>query len=373
MKNIFNLLFKLPPQKLYLLALCVSSVIALWSYSVGAGIFAVQAVFEFPEGDHTAPRDIPLGYVQHLNFGPWHIIFCPFLFSLAGLLAVVTDRFAPGAIRDRCSFLALGERPVVAWVALVLLVLFVGKNLLVEITVYKDQSLGWVRADRIAEISRGKDPRLAGFSWVVDDHGILRKPTSVLVKSVTPSDLRVRSRMELVALIAVAKAWVGVWEALVVYLALLASWAGTTVLGTIAAETAPGVTDGAFGVRWARTPMLHLLIISCIVNISHIMRAIANINKATYGTLDQVISLITLAPGLVAFYLWLGVINRVHLAGGEADAIATKPLTLWFGVWSSTIVFVAFLVSGYFDPTSQKQVVQVVNQINPTTVSGPAK
>src|SRR5262249_50870403 len=127
MKNLFNLLFRIPPHQLYILSLCVSSSIAIWSYSIGAGIFAVQAVFEFADGDHTGLRDIPLGSLQQLNFGPWHLLFCPFLFALAGLLAVVTDRFSPEAIRDRCSFFALGDRRIFAWVALVLLVFFIGK------------------------------------------------------------------------------------------------------------------------------------------------------------------------------------------------------------------------------------------------------
>ena len=55
----------------------------------------------------------------------------------------------------------------------------------------------------------------------------------------------------------------------------------------------------------------------------------------------------------------------IHLSGREVGPLASSALKAWFGIWSSTLLFVLFLVTGYIDSASQKQVVAVIQKISP--------
>ena len=90
--NLFNRVLRLPPSQLYLGSLGVAVVLALASLAVGAGWISADISFEFSGGKATKPRDIPLGYVQQLNFGLWNFLFCPVLLAAAGMAASVRAR-----------------------------------------------------------------------------------------------------------------------------------------------------------------------------------------------------------------------------------------------------------------------------------------
>ena len=142
--NLFNRVLRLPPSQLYLGSLGVAVVLALASLAVGAGWISADISFEFSGGKTTKPRDIPLGYVQQLNFGPWNFLFCPVLLAAAGMAATLTDRLAPEGLKHS-SFFRLGERPSLVVLSAVLLVASLAKNLLVELTTYQTRGLGWVQ------------------------------------------------------------------------------------------------------------------------------------------------------------------------------------------------------------------------------------
>ena len=83
---------------------------------LGLGWFFVEIRFIFDDGTRSAlmmvldrPRTIGLGYIQQLNYGPWHFFpfLCPAVYFLAALTARTTDRLSPVKLRPQCSVLSL--------------------------------------------------------------------------------------------------------------------------------------------------------------------------------------------------------------------------------------------------------------------------
>lgn len=365
--NLFNRVLRLPPSQLYLGSLGVAVVLALASLAVGAGWISADISFEFSGGKATKPRDIPLGYVQQLNFGLWNFLFCPVLLAAAGMAATLTDRLAPEGLKHN-SFFRLGERPSLVVLSAVLLVASLAKNLLVELTTYQTRGLGWVQARSLLKVGlSGKSERITSnsFSCMVDDEGELHHPVAAKVLRVQPDHARIPTRWEMVLLIIAVKTWVGLWEGLVVYLGVLTLVSGIGLLNSLDPEDLRASKDEDFGLAWVRMPTLYLLVVATLINIFHVMRFIANINKASYGVWDQFASLVTLAPGIVLLGLGARLLCSIHLGGREVGPLAAPALKMWFGIWSSTLLFVLFLVTGYIDSASQKQVVAVIQRISP--------
>ena len=366
--NLFDGVLRLPPSRLYLVSLAVAVVLALASLGVGAGWISADVAFEFAEGKTAKTRDIPLGYLQQLNFGPWNLLFCPVLLAAAGMTATLTDQLAPEELKQRCSFFCLGRKPSVVMLSAALLVAFLAQSLLVELTTYQSRGLGWVQVRSLLEAGKsGKPARITSnsFSFVADDDGELRRPIAATVLRVQPDRARTPTQWEMRLLIIAVKTWVGFWEGLVVYLGFLALLSGIGLVRSLDPESLRASSDETFGLGWVRLPTLYMLVVATLINIFHAMRFVANINKASYGVSDQFASLVTLAPGIVLLGFGTRVLCSIHLSGREVGPLASSALKAWFGIWSSTLLFVLFLVTGYIDSASQKQVVAVIQKISP--------
>src|SRR4051812_1465831 len=75
------------PGWLLLSVWAVGVLIVAWSYLLGLGWFDVEFRFEFENRNRSEPRIAGIGYIQQLNYGPWHFLpfLCPAIYLLAAL------------------------------------------------------------------------------------------------------------------------------------------------------------------------------------------------------------------------------------------------------------------------------------------------
>jgi hypothetical protein len=357
------------PWPAFLLALAVGVGLAVWSSVIGVGFFWVKIKIFHTGG--VEDRQLNLGFLDQVNYGVWYVfpVFCPFLFMFiswayksTGILTVRTSRFIMPFDKFKGSW-------HVAAVGLVILLTFVGKNVYVELEDYKSLGLGWVQGGVLQEYRTeiaasgpidltAKGKKFDQFLITTKKEFIARDNIQrVILEDVDPG-LNIKSYWGMVAFIVAAKIWVGLWEALVVYTAVLTFLWGTYALAHIKAEDVVSQDRKRYELAWFYRPALYLILVGVWVHLFCIFRFCGNAIKGSYGKWDQYWSMLTLSPAVIVIVLGCFILSKIHMFPNlEGQTYLSKGIGIVLGVWTATFIYISYLLLGYIDPQSQEVLV----------------
>lgn len=335
-----------------LVAFVVGLVFWFSSDWVGCGTFKTHVELVMNNGEiHT--RAIKLGYTQQLNYGPWYVGICPFLFWLAGLLATQTRRLE--SCSDSCA--SDCQRKAMLRDRLALIAIF---GTFTSAAVYtewndfnsdKQLGLGWVQAEFFQECAarlRAGEQKIDISNrrfdlFQIEDGPELKRVRAkqVSITNVSREGLTIRSHAAMVVFVIFAKAWAGFWEALAVYVSFV------LLMRAYKHVSSPISTHGLreFFDQW-RSILRCLLGISLLGGLFNYMRFVANVLKGSFALSDwdKLLSLVALFPGMVAVFLTAKLLARKD--GFFPGRITLFLFLCWLGVW----IIVIRTLLGYLDP-----------------------
>ena len=367
--NLLHKIASIDPWPAFVFAFVVGIGLAVWSSLIDVDFFWVKLKILHTGG--VEDRRLNLGFLDQVNYGVWYVfpIFCPFLFMFiswayksTGVLTTRTSRFV-------LPFDKLKESWHVAAVGLVILLTFVGKNVYVELEDYQKLGLGWVQAATL----EGYRTRIAATGPIdltaegkkFDQFLITKKKEfiardaiqKVILEEVDP-ELHVKSFWGLIAFIVVAKIWVGLWEALVVYTAVLTFLWGTHALAYIKAEHVISQDKKRYELAWFYRPTLYLILAGAWIHLFCIFRFCGNAIKGSYGKWDQYWSILTLSPAVVVIVIGCFILSKIHMFPAlEGQTYLSKGIGIVLGVWLATFLYISYLLLGYINPQSQEVLV----------------
>lgn len=372
--NILGAMLQTNPLKLFLFAWLVGVLITIWSYYVGTGYFSVHAKIIFDDATLNEAKEISLGFIPQLNYGPWYFLpfLCPAVFLLSALTARATERFTPLHLKEKCSFIRLLENPLIACCGVVILLGFVGKNIYIEYENHNTLGLGWVQALSLKEVAQGvKDTngayklenKIFKYSKKNAD-GKVVMAKGVVIAEVKPENPGARNYAEMVVFIIAAKTWVGLWESLTVYLALLTLFWGFNIYRNLTDEAILEAKDGRYGFKFVDRPASYILIIGILINLFCILRYTANVYKGSYGQWDQYWSLITVSPAVALIVVGLLIVYRIHECEDcPNQTLCSKPIWILLGVWATLFIYFAYLFVGYVDTSTQELIAWLLSRL----------
>lgn len=362
--NILHVTTTIGPMGFYFIGLLMGVVLLAGSLMVGMASFVVEIEIETMANEKFL-RPLDLGYLSQMNYGIWYLIFCPFLLALVALAYDAMRKAQQSYPSMLPSFERLGKTRWIAAVGIVVFAFFVLKNIIVEWGDYKNLSLGWVQAkplqDYRDEIARTNVPidlvarkkRFDKFLIPREERFIQKDEIrSIKILSID-RNLHVKSFWSMIFFILVTKFWVGLWEAIVIYFAILAlTW------GLIGARhlDLPALKDtsGAFyHLSWIRRPAFYIFLVGLFINLFCIFRYTSNAAKGSYGKWDQYWSLLVFSPALFlipAFHILATIYNSSE---NEDQAYLSKRGVMAGSVWMISFAYVIYLVLGYINPRQQ--------------------
>jgi hypothetical protein len=361
--NPYRWVLLVDPIRAYLLGLVTGILLAAASWLLSAAKFAVA--LRIYSGGLDLPRKVilDLGYVTQLNYGPWYILGCPLVLYFASLTAYFTRRLGPPQFRRVSSIPALATAPHVSLLGIALFAAFAWKNVYAELRDYRTLALGWVQAEQAAAWStqllatqKPVDITQSRFTYLdlpppdSKSPALHIHPGRILVDSVIPGTHSVKSHPVFLGFVGVAKLWVGYWEGLAVYIALLALFWGVALLPELRRDTILALRE-AEAALWAERPFCTLLYLGVLINLFWIARFLANAAKGTFGSIDQWISLTTLAPGMVTASIIALVFHRTYRVAPDLvrSPISKRGYTA-LGFWALSFVTLVSLLLNYSDP-----------------------
>jgi len=361
--NLLHALAGLEPWKALVLAFGVGLGLAFWSSVVGVNFFWVRIQIEHLGG--TEEQKLHLGYLDQVNYGLWYLIFCPFLFMFISTAYASTALVTVRSSKFIVSFDKLRHDGRLALFGLMLLILFVGKNVWVERQDYKSLGLGWVQAPTLEQyrnqiLETGpEDLTAAGKKF--DQFLVTKKQEylprenirRVLLVEVDPQ-LQIRNFWAMIAFVIVTKIWVGLWEALVLYVSGLTLVWGSYALAKLEPQLAISTDKKQYGVGWFFVPAFYLMSISILVQLFCIFRFCGNAIKGSYGKWDQYWSLLTLSPALVVIAVGSLILTKIHTFPQLPDQnYFPRNMKVIASLWLSSFVYISYLLLGYVHPQDQ--------------------
>lgn len=368
--NLLHRIAGLEPWKSFVFAFVVGSGLAIWSSLVDIDFFWVRIKIFHLGG--VEDRPLNLGFLDQVNYGVWYVfpVFCPFLFMFISWAYKSTNILTTRTSRFILPFDKLKQSWHVAALGLVILLTFVGKNVYVEIEDYKKLGLGWVQASTLQEyrtiIADSKQPiDLTAAGKKFDQFLLTRKKefiTKEAVQRVTLEEvdpnLNIKGFWNMVAFIVAAKIWVGLWEALVVYTAVLTLLWGAGALARIKAEHVITQDKKRYELTWFYRPALYLILVGVWVHLFCIFRFCGNAIKGSYGKWDQYWSILTLSPAVIVIVIGCLVLSKVHMFPHlEGQTYLSKGIGMALGIWVATFIYISYLLLGYIHPQSQEVLV----------------
>jgi len=350
-----------------LVATLVGVVLAVSSYIIGVASFSVDITLVRTSG---ADRlSLNLGYLEQWNYGLWYLLpfLCPLLFAFGSLASMSTsaEHSAHDTWHRVYSLQKLGRSPTLFVVGWLLLLAAIGKNVLSEIPAYRSLGLGWVQAESLqryrSEIGEGKPFDLLAAGKRFDQFFIPKTKTwiphselrQVLLTRVDPA-LHVRSHGGFLAFIVAVKTWVGVWEALAVYTAILILVWGFRIFETLRPELISRANDNGYDISWLWGLANYALLMGLLANIFALLRLSANAIKGSYGYWDKYWSLATTAPGFSTAVVGGLLLSRIHMfPAASAQVYFTRPGRFIVVFWLLSAAILLNQVLGYASPQQQ--------------------
>jgi len=366
--NILHLSTRIGPLKFYLIGLIAGVGLLVGSMMVGVASFSVELEIETVQNERIQ-RTLDLGYLSQMNYGVWYLIFCPILLAVIAFAYDALKRAQQSYPSMLPSLERLGNMWLIAILGIAVLWFFVFKNIIVEWDDYKNLSLGWVQAkplqDYRDEMDRTKLPidliakgkKFDRFLLPGQERFIQREDIrSINILKIDPR-LKVASLSSVLAFVVMTKLWVGLWEAIVIYFAIL-----TLVWGLIGARNldlaALKDSTGAFyHLSWVTRPAFYIFIVGLLVNLFCIFRYISNAVKGSYGKWDQYLSFLVFSPALFLIPTSVILSTIFNASDNEEQVYLSKRVLVVAALWFTSFAYVIYLVIGYINPRHQTIIV----------------
>ena len=362
--NVLHLSTMINPLRFYLLAFGMGVGLLIFSIAIGVASFKVDLNIETINNDHI-PRVLDLGYLSQANYGFWYLALCPILLAI---IAHAYDAMRKAHRIYPTMLPSLEQLSKTWWIALLgifILCFFVFKNIYVEWGDYKNLGLGWVQAktlqDYRSEIENTKLPidltakgkKFDRFLIPKEERFIQKEEIhSVKLTKIDPQ-LNVKGLCGLIAFIIITKLWVGLWEAIVIYFAILTFTWGIKGGQNIDLPALKDTTGAFYHLSWIRRPALYIFLVGLLVNAFCILRYIGNAVKGSYGKWDQYWSFLTFSPALFLIPLFNILSIVFNTTDNEKQIYFSKWIIAVAGLWAISFCYVIYLLVGYINPQQQ--------------------
>jgi len=362
--NILHYSTSISPLRFYLLALGIGIILLAFSISVGMAFFHIQLEIELTNGEKIL-RSIDLGYISQSNYGLWYLVLCPLLLAVVACVYEAIEKAHENYPNMTTSIEELGKIWWIALIGISLLFFFVYKNLVVEWSDYKNLGLGWVQAkplqDYRDEIEKNQKPIDLVAKGKAFDRFLLPKEDRFIqkneIRSVflvkVDSNLEVSGFWGMIIFIILTKLWVGLWESIVIYLAILTLVWGIKVAQNLDLQAIRDETTKFYHLTWIRRPAFYIFIVGCLVNLFCVLRYIGNAVKGSYGKWDQYWSLLILFPILFVLPFSLIMAKIYNSSDEETQIYYSKRVIIVAGIWLISFSYVVYLILGYINPWQQ--------------------
>lgn len=359
--NVLNIILRTGSLKLLFSAFLVGLSFAIYSHLLGISTIQLTVKLFFPHMAPVTKGPIAAGYFHQLNYGIWYLLFCPFVFYITSYAAFLTDELTPARCNEALSFYKIGDIFWVSLVGLVILIFFLWKNIYVERSDYKHLGLGWVQSEFLQEKSKQVPFELKGrkatFKVKNESTCTYEIADTVVIQSISPNHLVVTSHIAFIVFIILVKAWVGLWEGLVVYFGLLVLIWGARLISLTSERSLNAIHEGVMDIRFVEKPFALIFFLGFFINLFSIFRYVANFNKGSYGKWDQYLSFSLYSPMLlvmVIIFIILHEINR-HAPSFEFKKVLTKNVWICFTIWVSSLLPFVIMISEFFDESLHEE------------------
>jgi hypothetical protein len=361
--NVLHVTTSIGPLGFFSIGLGMGLVLLISSLAVGMASFFVKIEIETGANENIQ-RTLDLGYLSQMNYGIWYLLFCPILLALVALAYDAMRKAQQSFPSMLPSFERLGKTRWLAAMGIVVLGFFVFKNIIVEWDDYKNLSLGWVQAkplqdyrDEIARTNVPIDLVVRGKKFdrfLIPPERFIQKDEirAIKIREVDPN-LHVRSFWGMLLFIALTKFWVGLWEAIVVYFAIVALTWGLMGARHMDLPALKDATGAFYHLSWLRRPAFYVFLVGVLVNLFCIFRYTSNAAKGSYGKWDQYWSLLVFSPALFLLPVFHILGTIYNSSENEEQAYLSKRGVMAASVWVVSFGYVIYLVLGYINPRQQ--------------------
>ncbi|HKY28411.1 MAG TPA: hypothetical protein VJM12_10785 [Pyrinomonadaceae bacterium] len=366
--NILHLSTRISPLKFYAIGLVAGLGLLVASIIVGMASFSVELEIETVQNQQI-PRTLDLGYLSQMNYGVWYLLFCPILLAIIAFAYDAMKRAQETYPSMLPSLEHLGNMWLIAILGIAVLWFFVFKNIIVEWDDYKNLSLGWVQArplqDYRDEMERTKLPidlvakakKFDRFLLPKEDRFIQRDEIrSIKIVKIDPR-LNVASLWSVLLFIVVTKLWVGLWEAIVIYFAILTLVWGLAGARNMDLTSLKDSTGAFYHLSWVRRPAFYIFIVGLLVNLFCIFRYVSNAIKGSYGKWDQYLSFLVFSPALFLIPMSVVLSTIFNASDNENQVYLSKKILVIAALWLTSFGYVIYLVLGYINPRHQTIIV----------------
>lgn len=339
--------------------------LAVWSVVNRVGFIDATIVFSLLS-DGALPaeqvkRDLPLGYVQQLNYGPWFLVGMPILLAAAAMAWKSWNRACDSDennIPKEASLEKVSRSTPMSILGIMILLFLVGTNVQAEVRDYKFLGLGWVQARAIHDAAEQNAtiPRDRFRNFIAG--GRFRTVEEARVQAIHPTSAGSYNNVSFIAFVCVVKTTAGVWQATIIYMSLLFLRVGVRLVRHMRSEHLHEL-DGT--VQWTITPAIMMFFVGTLTNLFSSARYVANMAKGSYGSWDQYASFLVISPGFATSLLGIVALYLVYFeARGRANPWAGTSKPYWWALgttvaaWIATGLGVVRLLMGLNPATAQQ-------------------
>jgi hypothetical protein len=364
--NLPGLILDISPGKLLVGGILLGFSLAVWSGVVHVGMIDAVVAFDLKPVAGITPnltqRDLPLGYIQQLNYGPWFLLGMPLLLASAAMAWTWWNRSCDNPdnnIPSNASLRAASKSPMMSVLGIALTLFFVGTNIEAEVRDYKNLGLGWVQAKAINEAAKTHQAIPGSEFRDFTEGGKLREVTDARVISIDQPRTGIYKDWLFWAFVVIVKAIGGLWQAIVVYLSLLYIIVGARLIQYMKTTR---LTEVEGSVQWTVTPAIMMFTVGTLTNVFSSSRYVANLAKGSYGSWDQYASFMIVSPGLATLIFGVVSLYLVYFeAQGKANPWAGTSTPYWWALttsataWMTTSLGVVYLLIG-LDPAAAQEI-----------------
>lgn len=333
------------PPSLFAGGLLLGLVLAIWSVVNRVGVVDATVVFSLLPDDASpelqVTRDLPLGYIQQLNYGPWFMFGLPILLTAAAMAWRSWNRACDceeNGIPKEASLDSVSRSVPMSLLGIAITLFLIGTSVLVEVRDYNSLGLGWVQLRAVRDAAAQHLPIPGNKFRNFAEAGRFRRVQEASVRTIYPPEAGVYNTASFIAFVCVVKAIGGIWQALVIYLSLLFLRVGARLVRHVKTQH---LYEREGAVQWTITPAILMFFVGALTNVFSSARYVANMAKGSYGSWDQYASLIVISPGLATSILGIVALYLVYFeAQGRANPWAGTPQPLWWALGTTVVMWI---------------------------------